>query len=78
MSPCGTSTRPCPRRELRPHRSDFQIHERPGPDFSELHTYNTFDKPDSIKPEPLKDIRLTATGLSANLPARSVVVVELE
>ncbi len=40
--------------------------------------HNTFDQPETIKPAPFHDVKPNDTGFSATLPARSVVVLEVE
>jgi alpha-N-arabinofuranosidase len=42
-----------------------------------INAHNTFDKPDAVQPAPFKDLNLAAAGLTAKLPARSVVVLEI-
>ncbi len=41
-------------------------------------THNTFDQPETIKPAPFHEVKPNETGFSATLPARSVVVLEME
>jgi alpha-N-arabinofuranosidase len=45
---------------------------------NEMQAHNTFDAPESIKPAEFKDVKLTGEGLTATLPAKSVVVLEIE
>jgi alpha-N-arabinofuranosidase len=40
--------------------------------------HNTFDQPETVKPVPFNDAKPTETGFTAMLPAKSVVVLELE
>ncbi len=42
-----------------------------------MQAHNTFDKPDAVKPAAFTDCKLTAGGFSTRLPAKSVVVLEL-
>jgi alpha-N-arabinofuranosidase len=44
----------------------------------EITTHNTFEMPDQIKPEIFKDVKLKKNLITATLPARSVVVLEIE
>lgn len=41
-------------------------------------THNTFEQPDVIKPTAFSDCKLTASGFSTTLPAKSVVVLEIQ
>jgi alpha-N-arabinofuranosidase len=43
-----------------------------------MQLHNTFDKPDAVKPVAFSDFKLTASGFTAKLPAKSVVVLTLE
>ncbi len=40
--------------------------------------YNDFDNPSRVKPEPFKDAKLKKGKLTVNLPAKSIVVLELK
>ena len=40
--------------------------------------HNTFDQPEQVKPASFTDAKLSEGGFSAKLPAKSVVVLELE
>jgi alpha-N-arabinofuranosidase len=40
--------------------------------------HNTFDQPEAVKPTEFKAVRLTENGFAATLPAKSVVVLEIE
>lgn len=40
--------------------------------------YNSFDKPEQVKPTEFKDCSITPSGFVAEMPAKSVVVLELE
>ena len=42
-----------------------------------INTHNTFDQPDTIAPTRFTDFKITATGLTVKLPARSVIVLEI-
>ena len=44
----------------------------------EMTAHNTFDQPQRIQPAEFTDCRLTDGGFTATLPAKSVVVLELE
>jgi alpha-L-arabinofuranosidase len=44
----------------------------------EMQAHNTFDAPDTIKPGDFREFTPTADGFTASLPAKSVVVLELE
>jgi alpha-N-arabinofuranosidase len=43
----------------------------------EMNAYNTFEKPENIKPVAFKAFKLKEGGLTVTLPAKSVVVLEL-
>ncbi len=45
---------------------------------AEITAHNTFDQPERVKPADFKEAQLTPTGFLAKLPARSVVVLEIE
>jgi alpha-N-arabinofuranosidase len=45
---------------------------------SEMQAHNTFDAPDTVRPSEFKDVKLTSEGLTVTLPAKSVVVLEIE
>lgn len=45
---------------------------------AEMTAHNTFDQPQRVQPADFADCRLTDTGFTATLPAKSVVVLELE
>ena len=45
---------------------------------AEMTAHNTFQQPENVKPVAFKDFSLTADGLHVALPARSVVVLEIE
>jgi alpha-N-arabinofuranosidase len=42
-----------------------------------IDSYNTFDKPDEVKPAEFKGAKLTKTGLTVTLPAKSIVALEM-
>jgi alpha-N-arabinofuranosidase len=42
-----------------------------------MNGYNTFDRPDAVKPAPFTGARVTAGQLGVTLPAHSVIVLEL-
>lgn len=42
-----------------------------------MNARNTFEEPDAVKPAAFDGAKVTATGLTVKLPARSVVVLEL-
>ena len=42
-----------------------------------VNAHNTFQEPDAVRPAPFRDARLESDALSARLPAKSVVVLEL-
>lgn len=44
----------------------------------EMQEHNTFDSPEAIKPAEFRDFTRTGDGFTVNLPAKSVVVLELE
>jgi len=44
----------------------------------EINTQNTFDNPNAIKPEILNGIKIKKGVISANLPAKSVVVLKVK
>lgn len=43
-----------------------------------INAHNTFDNPEIVRPVVFKEVRLTSSGLNATLPAKSVVVLEIE
>jgi alpha-N-arabinofuranosidase len=43
-----------------------------------MNSHNTFDRPNVVKPETFKDVSLSGGKLTATLPAKSVVVLEIE
>jgi alpha-N-arabinofuranosidase len=43
-----------------------------------MNAHNTFEKPETVKPAAFSGARLTANGLEVRLPAKSVVVLELQ
>jgi alpha-L-arabinofuranosidase len=43
-----------------------------------MQAHNTFAEPETVKPAVFKDCKLTDGGFTANLPAKSVVVLELK
>ena len=44
----------------------------------DMNTHNTFDNPEVIRPAPFNTFELTNEGLTATLPPKSVVVLEIE
>jgi alpha-N-arabinofuranosidase len=44
----------------------------------DMRAYNTFDKPEQVKPASFADTKLTDGGFTVKLPAKAVVVLELE
>jgi alpha-N-arabinofuranosidase len=44
----------------------------------EMNAHNTFDQPDNVKPVEFKNFKLTDSGFVVTLPAKSVVVLEVE
>jgi alpha-N-arabinofuranosidase len=44
----------------------------------EMNAHNTFDQPDNVKPAEFNAFKVTANGFVATLPAKSVVVLEVE
>lgn len=45
---------------------------------SDINSHNTFNHPDVVKPAVFKNFKLTDNGLITTLPAKSVVVLEIE
>ena len=45
---------------------------------SEMTAHNTFDKPENVKPAEFTAFKVTDAGFSATLPAKSVVVLEMQ
>jgi alpha-N-arabinofuranosidase len=45
---------------------------------SSITAHNTFDKPNVVKPDAFEDFKLNGSMLTAMLPAKSVVVLEVE
>jgi len=44
----------------------------------DMTAHNTFDQPNNLKPAPFDDAQLSGNGFTANLPPKSVVVLELK
>ncbi len=44
----------------------------------EMQAHNTFAAPEAIKPAEFRDFTPTGDGFTTSLPAKSVVVLELE
>jgi len=44
----------------------------------DMTAHNTFDQPNNLKPAPFDDAQLSGNGFAANLPPKSVVVLELK
>ncbi len=44
----------------------------------EITAHNTFEKPGVVEPAPFRDAKVTDGGFTATLPAKSVVVLEIE
>lgn len=42
-----------------------------------MDAHNTFDRPDVVEPKPFSDVHATGDTLTATLPAKSVVVLDL-
>lgn len=45
---------------------------------SEINSHNTFDKPTVVEPASFTDAKATESGFSVKLPAKSIVVLEIE
>ena len=43
-----------------------------------MNAYNTFDQPDNVEPVEFAAFKMTKTGFVTTLPAKSVVVLEVE
>jgi alpha-N-arabinofuranosidase len=43
-----------------------------------MNAHNTFDQPDAVKPAEFSAFKITGTGFAVTLPAKSVVVLEVE
>ena len=43
-----------------------------------MNAHNSFDQPNAVSPSEFKALKITGNGFVANLPAKSVVVVEVE
>jgi alpha-L-arabinofuranosidase len=43
-----------------------------------MNAHNSFDQPNAVSPSEFKAFKTTANGFVASLPAKSVVVVEVE
>ena len=39
--------------------------------------YNTFDNPDKVAPQPFKDVKIEKGSLLVKMPAKSIVVLEI-
>lgn len=44
----------------------------------ELNTHNTFDRPDEIKPATFKEVKIKKNILSLDMPAKSIIVLEVK
>lgn len=44
----------------------------------EMNAHNTFEQPNTVRPEPFEGAQFASETLSINLPAKSIVVLELE
>jgi alpha-N-arabinofuranosidase len=44
----------------------------------EMHAHNTFDAPENVKPREFQDVHLGGDGFAATLPAKAVVVLEIQ
>ena len=42
-----------------------------------VNAMNTFERPNTLKPEPFKNYKLAGSQISVNVPSKSVVVLEL-
>ncbi len=51
---------------------------RSATEFTEIRSHNTFEKPTVVEPAGFTDAKVTKTGFTARLPAKSVVVLEVE
>jgi alpha-N-arabinofuranosidase len=43
-----------------------------------MNAHNTFDQPDAVKPAEFSAFKITGAGFAATLPAKSVVVLEVD
>ena len=43
-----------------------------------LTDYNSFEKPDTVKPAPFKEVKINKGVLKVKLPAKSIVTIELQ
>jgi alpha-N-arabinofuranosidase len=43
----------------------------------EINAHNTFAQPETVKPSAFEDFSATQKGFEANLPAKSIVMLEL-
>lgn len=43
----------------------------------EVDDYNAFDAPEKVMPKEFKDAKITKQGLKVKMPAKSIVVLEL-
>lgn len=72
---------------LNPNKPAELVCEIPGMKFKgvsgriltadKMNAHNTFEKPDAVKPVVFSDTKLTESGIQAKIPAKSVVVLEL-
>jgi alpha-N-arabinofuranosidase len=44
----------------------------------EITAHNTFDQPGAVEPASFSDARTTEGGFTARLPAKSIVVLEIQ
>ncbi len=64
---------PCELQGATAHKLSGQVLTAP-----EMNAHNTFDHPDNVKPANFNDFKVTDNGFVTSLPAKSVVVLEVE
>jgi alpha-N-arabinofuranosidase len=45
---------------------------------TKVNSHNTFDQPDSVRPEPFLEAQIAEGTLATTLPAKSIVILELD
>ncbi|MBN2012694.1 alpha-N-arabinofuranosidase [candidate division KSB1 bacterium] len=73
LDPKKSAALECDVRGFKPKKVSGRVLTAPA-----INSHNTFDKPEVVKPADFKDVKLNGSMLTATLPAKSVVVLELE
>lgn len=73
LNPNGPTEVTCELQGAKPQTASGRV-----PTADAMQAHNTFDKPETVKPAAFADGKLTDSGFTAKLPAKSVVVLELK